>query len=41
MSKFLESKLEKFSLNFSSCSVNFKMVSTSGGGPKKSSSCLS
>ena len=32
MRQFLESKLEKFSLNFSSCSVNFKMASTSGGG---------
>ena len=32
MRQFLESKLEKFSLNFSSCSVNLKMASTSGGG---------
>ena len=32
MRQFLELKLEKFSLNVSSLSVNFKMASTSGGG---------
>ena len=32
MRLFLESELEKFSLNFLSPSVNFKMASTSRGG---------
>ena len=31
MLQFLKLKLEKFSLNFSGLSVNFKMVLTSGG----------
>ena len=32
MRQFLESKLEKFSLNVSSLKASFKMASTGGGG---------
>ena len=31
MRQFLKTQLEKFSLNFPSCSVNFKMALTGGG----------
>ena len=35
MREFLDSKLEKFSMNFSSPSVNFKMASTGDMGDQR------